>query len=144
MTKHFDDLNDFDYPMYNKPEYEFDVEEWREIPGHSGYFASTKGRIRNSKWKILKPTFSNHGYERIELWSNGKFESAYTHRLVATVYPEICGSPTREKCIVLHGKEGVRDNSPENLRWGSHKENSLDRRRDGTDRGVRVIRSDGV
>jgi hypothetical protein len=30
VNLHFDDLNDFDYPMYYK--YEFDVEEWREIP----------------------------------------------------------------------------------------------------------------
>lgn len=45
---------------------------------------------------------------------------------------------------ILHGPNGVTDNSVGNLCYGTHKQNALDCRRDGTYGGRDVIRSDGV
>lgn len=107
------------------------MERWRPIKGFEGrYSVSSKGRIRNDRrGSILSPRENEEGYSRAALFKEGKYFHRLTHRLVAEAFisnPE--GHP-----IVLHGINGVSDNSVENLKWGTPEENQRDRVRDGTD-----------
>lgn len=111
-------------------------ETWHTIPGLEGvYEASNKGRIRCLRMgRGSRPFPAN----RIVVGSarNGYFRSRSVvdntclnhHRLVALAFK---GVP-KEGLVVRHlnGKRG--DNRPENLEWGTPKENSADMKIHGT------------
>lgn len=77
----------------------------------------------------MSPRPNEEGYARAALYRDGRYFHRLVHRLVAEAF---IPNPKRLP-IVLHGPKGVSDNSVENLSWGTHKENQLDRIRDGTD-----------
>ena len=62
------------------------------------------------------------------------------HRLVAAAWI----GPCPDGLEVCHGPNGQMDNSVGNLRYDTHSNNGLDKRRDGTHRGRCVRRSDSV
>jgi len=103
--------------------------EWKSIPDFPQYEASTDGQIRNKETlKVIAP-YKHKGYDRVRLRKDGVKFHRKVHRLVAITH-----SPPIDGCShVLHGSKGQQDNSVENLRWGTHSQNMLDRRRDGTD-----------
>lgn len=121
-------------------------EEWREIKGYPGYEISSVGRVgswkpaRNnaqppSTRRILKERFCRDGYRRAALTHKGKEKTFRVCRLVAAAWH---GEP-RAGDVVRH-LDGTRDNdTPENLKWGTPKENSRDSFAHGTARvGERV------
>lgn len=125
-------------------------EEWRDIPGYEGYYqVSSFGRVRSIdrtiqhpkgpkklKGKILKHFFSQFGYHQVGLC--GKTYMVYF--LVASAFLGSC--PEGQE--IRHGPNGIDDNSVSNLSYGTRQQNALDQRRDHTDGGRPVIRSDGV
>ena len=132
------------------------MEKWRDVIGYVGYYqVSDRGRVRSVdrvvrhprggptklKGRILRPRPSGkYGHVKVVLCKGGFQRSAYIHRLVLAAWV----GPCPEGCECLHGLGGVSDNSVSNLQWGNHSENELDKRRDGTDKSVPVIRSDGA
>lgn len=59
-------------------------EEWRPINGFIGaYWISNRGRVKNSRGKILKPISNGHGDFRIDLRNNGQREQKLISHLVA-------------------------------------------------------------
>jgi hypothetical protein len=76
----------------------------------------------------------------VDLSKNGNQRTILVHRLVAAAWI----GPRPDGQQVRHGPNGVSDNSVSNLCYGTLSENQKDRRRDGTHRGRRVRRSDGV
>lgn len=58
-------------------------EEWKDILGYEGiYEISNIGNIRSYKTKKIKKTQKNkEGYERVELWKDGKRKVFLIHRL---------------------------------------------------------------
>lgn len=118
-------------------------EEWRPIPGWEGYYeVSNGGRVRSLpriitlsngvnqplKGKILSP--ANDGrtsHLRVNLFRGGKGTSTHVHRAVLEAFVGPCPDGM-EAC---HWNDDPKDNRLENLRWGSRKENTLDKVRNG-------------
>lgn len=115
-------------------------EVWKEIPGHPMYEASSLGRIRsvprtivdrrgrkiNRKSVTLRPCYPEDGYPFVQL---GRASGRRVHQLVAWAFigPQAVGM------YVCH-KDGDKANSkPDNLYYGTAKENLQDRVKHGTD-----------
>lgn len=103
------------------------IELWKPVTAFD-YEVSSQGRIRNSKTgKILKPA-KTRGYDTVTLVGPpGTKNTRRVHRLVAEAF---IPNP-QELPHVLHGRNGAGDNSMQNLRWGTPKENARDTLRDG-------------
>lgn len=90
-------------------------EIWKDVIEFSGYEASTEGRIRNLKTKLLlKPCTSCSGYAVSSMSGKGvKF-----HRIVAqTFLPNVDNKPTVE-----HIDDNKLNNRLNNLMWATYKE----------------------
>lgn len=100
-------------------------EEWKWIKGFENqYQASNLGRIKsfkaNKNGTILMGNTLKDGRVRVNL--NGK--KYLLHRLVLMAFcPEL---ETNENCLVLHKDGNPSNNTLENLKWGSYKENAND------------------
>ena len=106
-------------------------EEWKDIPGHLGYQASTLGRIRslprevkykggwisNKNGRILKPSPYRGGYLHLQLGRSSK--NRKVHRLVALTF-----LPNPDNLPEVNHKNFIKtDNSLGNLEWVSSKQN---------------------
>lgn len=115
-------------------------EEWREVPGFSGFKASSFGRIwrdaRNVMERgpfgrmrqvvevahIVTPQLSE-GYERI----NVGLRRVLVHHMVLMAFE----GPQPAGMIGRHLDDNRRNNRIDNLRWGTHDDNMADRKRNG-------------
>lgn len=117
------------------------MEFWVPVPGYGGlYEASSQGRVRSlpriTVGKLGKPRrrplrmlwlhYDDNGYRRVTV--TGK--SRLLHRIVLEAFVGPC--PEGMECCHNNGDRS--DCRPENLRWGTHKENSQDRVAHGTSR----------
>lgn len=113
------------------------MEEWRPVPISTKHDVSSLGRVRS--WavrghanaprptvpKILRQDRDRYGYLHVML--NNK---RYTvHTLVLTAFSGLRPDPTM---LTRHLNNKRDDNRPENLVWGTPKENQDDRRVHGT------------
>ena len=120
------------------------TELWLPVPYWEGlYEVSSHGRLRRGG-RIIKGCTNAAGYQNVILKGRGN-RSTCIHILVAEAFI----GPRPEGCVIRHGKNGVTDNSVENLSYGSQKENIHDKRRDGTwqiadTAGRRTLASDQV
>ena len=123
-------------------------EIWKEIPGYDGFYeASSLGRIRVKPRTVLRPhsrsgemkefnypqrelslNVSTGGYLKVTLVVGGKTKSINSHILVAEAFL----GKRPEGMVVCHCNGVPKDNRVENLRWDTHLENNLDRKRHGT------------
>lgn len=105
-------------------------EEWRFVPGYEGlYEVSNLGRVKSTRrGSLLAPEKTRAGHLRVTFSKDSIQKRFLVHRLVAMVFiPNPLNLP-----LVLHGENGVLDNSAGNLRWGTNSDNMRDRVRDGT------------
>lgn len=109
----------------------FDGVEVREIPGAPGYRVSRDGRVTGRSGKWLKLSFDGH-YFACAPWDRAKKRNVPLRVHVAVALAWIGPKPS-PKHEVLHGPAGKLCNDVSNLRWGTRRENNLDKRRDGTD-----------
>ena len=120
-------------------------EIWKAIPGYETHYeASSCGRVRSKervvfdikdgqkrrrvfKPRILSPNISaKHGRPSVMLSVQGETKRILIARLVCLAFH---GLPPEGKTNVLHHNDEGMDNVPENLRWGTLKENAADMRR---------------
>ena len=115
-------------------------ELWLPVPSYEGkYEASNLGRVRsltrqvNSRYglrtlqgRILKQVWDREYY--IVGLGKGSEHRWHVHRVIAATFL----GPCPKGLIVLHGVNGAKDNSVENLSYGTHRDNELDKVRDGT------------
>jgi hypothetical protein len=112
-------------------------ETWLPVPSKPGIIASSFGRVKlpNSVADMYnggqrsytpKPTFgvvtranrnARHTYMGL---ANKKFGNMKIHRLVCEAFH---GPPPFPKAVVIHLDENAHNNKPENLKWGTQKEN---------------------
>ncbi len=93
-------------------------EIWKYIPGYEGiYQASNLGQIRS----ILRP-------RTLGLYEDGKQKRLSIHRLILETFIGPC--PLGMECRHLDGNP--QNNKLNNLKWGTHSENSQDSIRHGT------------
>lgn len=104
------------------------TETWLPVPGTDGlYEVSTVGRLRKFfKYgpKIMRGYIAQHGYVMSSI--NGR--TVGRHVLVATAFH----GPRPPGLVVRHLNGIPDDNRPENLKWGTPKENAEDSKRHGT------------
>ena len=92
-----------------------EIELWFNIPEHENYQASSNGRIRNKKGKILKFGKNNKGYYICALDN----KSYLVHRLIAKTYV-----PNLNDYKIVNHINGIKiDNRIENLEWTTQKDN---------------------
>ena len=102
------------------------TENWKAVPGYEGrYEVSDRGRVRSSV-KVLVACNVSGGYKAVSLGQNN---SRLIHRLVAAAF---IGPAQKATFLVLHYDGNRANNNLENLRYGNHKDNSADARRQGT------------
>ncbi|MGZ4516413.1 MAG: NUMOD4 motif-containing HNH endonuclease [Mycobacteriaceae bacterium] len=118
------------------------------VVGWEGFYeVSDLGRVRSlprlvrSRWKgylrpaggvVLAPRLNSNGYQQVHLSREGTQAPRLVHRLVLEAFMGPCPSGS-EGC---HGSGGKGDNSLQNLRWDTSRENSLDTVRHGTNRNA--------
>lgn len=120
-------------------------EEWRHVPGYPLYVTvSNKGRVklkrrviktvrgpRSMPEKMLKQQTSRKGYKRVTI----EYKGVSVHRLVCKAFNSI---PDNHKdLMVMHLNDNPGDNRPENLWWGTAKDNQQDAVRKGRQSMIR-------
>lgn len=108
------------------------MERWVGVVGYEGlYEVSSLGRVRGIKrGKILRTHPDRNGYLRVRLSRGGIVTNRVVHRLVCEAFH---GPAPEGRPWALHGERGESVNTPDNLRWGTPKDNARDRVRDGND-----------
>lgn len=98
-------------------------EEWRAVPGYEGlYEVSNLGRVMGYRGKILTPSKAGDGYWKVTLCKQGAPNlHVYVHRLVLRTFRG--DAPGK---VAMHLNHNRSDNRIENLKWGSHQENTQD------------------
>ena len=114
-----------------------DEEIWKPVPSKPGVLASSWGRIKlpsrqammpngSMRWYHPKPIYGSkcrasknarHVYMNV---STRFFGNMKIHKLVCEAFH---GPAPEGKPVVLHLDEDATNNRPENLRWGTQKEN---------------------
>lgn len=114
-----------------------ELEEWRDVPSQPRILASNLGRVKLKPWvkampkgEILsregKPTFgikfkankqAKHVYYG---WRIREIGNLKIHRLICEAFH---GPAPFPKAVVIHLDENALNNRPENLKWGTQKEN---------------------
>lgn len=120
------------------------AEQWRPIPGYEEYYEiSDQGRVRSKdrrvlakngstrflKGRILKLARMKSGHRMVCLQVNKKPDWRLVHRLVLEAFV----GPCPDGMMSCHWNDIPYDNRVENLRWGTHSDNMLDRTRNGID-----------
>lgn len=97
---------------------DLDGEEWKPIPNITGYYASTKGRIRKG---------NSYGAELLKGTITGQYRIIRIEHKTYPLHVLICstfiGQIPKEKYEVNHINGNTLDNRPENLEWMSHHDN---------------------
>lgn len=101
-------------------------EEWKPIHGYEGkYEVNPNGRVRSLKYAKsgtygeIRQSLSNSGYLQVTLYKHNVPKVFYVHRLVAEHF--IAKEEGRDFIDHINGDRT--DNSMENLRWCTRKEN---------------------
>lgn len=107
----------------------------KPIPKFPGYLVSRDGRVYSvsSNWRGYGPrelvqSPNSHGYMRVRVGSNGTRAVLMVHKLVAELFLPLPESPDLQ---IRHLDGKKYNNSAQNLKWGTAKENADDRERHG-------------
>lgn len=106
------------------------VEKWTLVPSMPGVLASTHGRVMVAPYLVAGPRGGfcrRGGTPTFGAWSAGRrYQLIYrgkpykVARLICEAYH---GASPSDAPHCLHIDENARNNLPENLKWGTHKEN---------------------
>ena len=112
--------------------------EWRDIPQYSKYQASSTGLIRTKYKSVKTPAFhilipsKKRKFKYIcytVTKDNGKRVSVYLHSLIVRAFH---GEKPFDKAVTRHIDGNHLNNSPQNLVWGTQRENIQDSIKHGT------------
>lgn len=117
------------------------IEQWKAIPEFPGYEASSHGRIRSrhkqygganrgwsDEWRVLIPKNDKDGYQTVTPFRDCKQFIRKVHHLVLLAFV----GPKPDGMVCRHLDGNRQNNRADNLKWGTHQENSDDRFRHGT------------
>lgn len=112
-----------------KTKIEYIGESWLEVPGYQGYYASSSGKILSMKKHtplIMKQISTRKsGYMYVFMYNNNKMCKVWVHRAVLTAFIGPC--PWNNEC--RHLDDNPKNNTLDNLCWGTRLENVADKRR---------------
>lgn len=97
-------------------------DSWKDVVGYEGlYWVNSSGIVKSTN-SYKQQTTTNKGYYIVELYKENKRKKALVHRLVATAfipnpnnYPNVC-----------HKDDNPKNNTADNLFWGTQKMNVQD------------------
>lgn len=130
-------------------------ELWKSIVGYEEFYeVSDQGRIRSLernvphklygqmqlKSQIMRLNKNGRGYVHVSLCRDGNSKSFAVHRLVLQSFVSL----RPYGCEACHNDGNIDNNQLFNLRWDTTSANELDKFQHGTDKGMRIRRSDGV
>ena len=97
-------------------------EVWKAVPGYEellmvSNYARVFNRLQN---KVMRQTVDRQGYLRVAVRMDGKFKHFAVHRLVLLAFVD---NPEKKLCAD-HIDTNKLNNTLENLRWATHKENA--------------------
>lgn len=104
-------------------------EIWRSVPSLPEYMASSHGRIMRAPYLSPMPNGSSRQYGGdpiVGQWDGKRYIFNFkgrTYKVARLVCEAFHGSPPSGKRYCLHIDENARNNRPENLKWGTQKEN---------------------
>jgi len=108
---------------------------YKDIVDFPGYQVSDEGLVRrlckSGKYKQLKLTVIDGGYQRVSLYKNGEKFNRCVHTLVLETF--ICKKPEGLEARHFPDKDPS-NNRLYNLSWGTKKQNNLDKIFHGTNR----------
>ena len=110
-------------------------QEWKPVEGIEGYFVSSDGQVASTKrgsWKLLHQAES-YGYLKTTLSEGGESRNQYVHVLVAAAF--IGAKPAGLE--VRHKDGDKKNNTAENLEYGTSSENTIDAVKHGTHNNAR-------
>lgn len=114
---------------------------FRNIPGYTGYAASSDGNIWSARghrksvepaWRMLTPRINDRGYRRVLLRND---RAKYHQKKISVLVAFAFLGPRPLGMEVCHGPGGKLDDRPDNLRWGTRAENMTDLRESGILKG---------
>jgi hypothetical protein len=107
-------------------------EEWRDVSSMPGVQASSLGRIRLKPYEAPMPrggvrTYGG-GSPVSGVWCNRHKRMVWRYRgknlkIARLVCEAFHGAPPFDKAVCMHIDENSRNNRPENLSWGTQREN---------------------
>lgn len=106
-------------------------ELWRQIPSLPQYAASTQGRIMRLPWIGGMPYGGPKHYggqPTYGVWHEDEKRYAINYhgqnyKVARLICEAFKGKPPFERAVCMHLDENSRNNRPENLAWGTQKEN---------------------
>ena len=105
------------------------TEVWKENKEIPGYEVSNLGKVRSLNYmrtgivKEMRQRKAQNGYFSVQFYVNSKRTWKSVHRMVCCTFNDI---PLNDNRVVMHLNDDKADNRLENLKIGTHKENSID------------------
>jgi hypothetical protein len=103
-------------------------EEWRSIPGSTGYLASSHGRIIGQRGWVLKDQTHVLGYRLITVEIDGRHIMRTVHSIIALTFI----GPRPDGLDVCHNDGDKTNNRADNLRYDTREGNLADNYNNGT------------
>src|SRR5690348_4842729 len=104
-------------------------EIWRLVPSVSGLLGSSRGRLMIVPFSAPLPnggTRQYGGIARKGSWDGCRYVFQWkdkTYKVARLVCEAFHGAAPFDGAVCMHLDENSRNNAPENLRWGTQKEN---------------------
>ncbi len=103
-------------------------EIWRTVPSVPGLLVSSEGRLMTAPHRQERSRKPYGGRPYFGVWNkrDGRFTIRWrgitykVHRLIAEAFH---GPPPFDGAVVMHIDENAANNRPDNLQWGTQKEN---------------------
>jgi len=106
------------------------MEIWKPIPSQADLEASSEGRIRVVPHQASMPNGGERtygGFPTIGYWDGERYIYPRRGHKTLRVAPLICeafhGPKPFPEAVYMHEDENSRNNVPENLKWGTQKQN---------------------
>lgn len=113
-------------------------EDWLPIEGFPGYEVGSSGSVRRAlkggRKITLNPSSMKTGHLKLSIYRKDKQLTTMVHRLVCRAFN---GPPPFLGAVVRHLNGIPNDNRPDNLMWGTVKENTADMMRHREERRLR-------
>jgi hypothetical protein len=102
----------------------------KNIPAYKNYSINENGEVWSHNWNRLKNQFVfRNGYKAVSLSKDGKQKNYTIHSLVLLTF---LGDRPSPKYQAMHLDGDKKNNSLSNLKWGTVRENHLDKKNHGT------------
>lgn len=106
------------------------AETWRDVPSVAGAQASSLGRLRVKAYTARMPrgagTRTYGGTPTLGQWDGTRFvwpSRGKTRKVARLVCEAFHGPAPFPRAVCMHLDENSRNNRPENLQWGTQREN---------------------